>query len=75
MGKDGGGTAPMKLEWRCKRCGKLLGVVDGVHLHIRFARGHEYFVSLPVTSICRNCGIPNELRDTTKAAPLGGDAG
>ena len=47
-------------EWRCTRCNKLLGLHDGVRLHIRFARSHEYFVGLPVTATCRGCGALNE---------------
>ena len=51
----------MKHEWRCTRCGKLLGVLEGTRLHIRFARGHEYIVGFPVTSVCRGCRTLNEL--------------
>lgn len=51
----------MVKEWRCSRCGKLLGVHDGNRLHIRFAQGHEYRVGLPVTGICRHCGTLNEF--------------
>lgn len=58
----------MEQEWRCSRCGKLLAVVRGERLHIRFARGHEYLVGFPVTGVCRGCGTLNELCDETKAA-------
>jgi len=58
----------MEQEWRCIRCRKLLAVVRGERLHIRFARGHEYLVGFPVTSVCRNCGTLNELHDETAAA-------
>ena len=51
----------MKGEWRCTRCGKLLGLYDGSRLHISFARGHEYLVSLPSTCVCRACRTLNEL--------------
>ena len=51
----------MKQEWRCIRCGKLLGVTEGGRLHIRFARGHEYIVGFPASSVCRNCKALNEL--------------
>jgi hypothetical protein len=47
-------------EWRCTRCGKLLGVQRGARLHLRFARGHEYLVGLPATGTCRVCGTLNE---------------
>jgi len=49
-------------EWRCTQCGKLLGQTKGDRLHVRFARGHEYLVGLPVTCACRCCGTLNELR-------------
>lgn len=48
-------------EWRCDRCGKLLGVHDGSRLHLRFARGHEYRVGLPALGTCRSCGALNEF--------------
>ena len=51
----------MDREWRCTRCRKLLGLMEGDRLHIRFARGHEYLVGFPVTSICRSCRALNEL--------------
>ncbi len=51
----------MKQEWRCIRCGKLLGVVEDGRLHIRFARGHDYMVGFPVSSVCRGCNALNEL--------------
>jgi len=51
----------MKREWRCASCGKLLGVLDRDRLHIRFARGHEYIVGFPATTVCRGCRTLNEL--------------
>jgi hypothetical protein len=53
--------AQMKREWRCASCGKLLGVLDRDRLHIRFARGHEYIVGFPATTVCRGCRTLNEL--------------
>jgi len=47
-------------EWRCTRCDKLLGVSRDGRMHLRFARGHEYFVSFPVTATCRGCGTLNQ---------------
>ena len=55
------------MEWRCTRCGKLLAVLQGDRLHIRFARRHEYFVGFPATSVCRHCGTLNELRSPGEA--------
>lgn len=45
-------------EWRCRRCGKLLGVRRGGKLQMRF-KDHEYLVSLPVEATCRGCGTYN----------------
>jgi hypothetical protein len=29
-------------------------------MHLRFARGHEYFVGFPVQATCRSCGTLNQ---------------
>lgn len=53
-------------DWRCMGCGKLLGVRrDGV-MHLSFARGHEYLVSLPATATCRRCGTLNQATATAR---------
>ncbi len=59
----------MDREWRCTRCRKLLGLMEGDRLHIRFARGHEYLVGFPVTSICRSCRALNELAVPREPCP------
>ena len=59
----------MRKEWRCVRCGKLLGIVEKARLHIRLARGHEYMVGFPVTGICRGCQTLNEKRQAEDNAP------
>ena len=57
-------------QWRCSRCGKLLGVVRDGRLHLLFTRGHEYMVGLPATCICRGCRTLNELRDSPSQAVI-----
>jgi len=52
-------TTP-SAEWRCTRCDKLLGVCRDGRMHLRFARGHEYFVGFPVVATCRGCGTLNQ---------------
>jgi hypothetical protein len=47
-------------EWRCTQCRKLLGVRRDGRMHLRFARGHEYFVGFPVVATCRGCGTLNQ---------------
>jgi hypothetical protein len=47
-------------EWRCTRCDKLLGVCRDGRMHLRFARGHEYFVGFPVQATGRGCGTLNQ---------------
>lgn len=51
--------ATLNPEWRCTRCDKLLGVCRDGRMHLRFARGHEYFVGFPAQAICRGCGALN----------------
>jgi phage FluMu protein Com len=48
-------------EWRCTRCGKLLGhLLDG-RLHLQIARGRAYLVGFPATTACTGCRAMNEL--------------
>ena len=63
-GSTGGANAHHPIttanpDWRCSRCNKLLGVCRDGRMHIRFARGHEYFVGFPVVATCRGCGTLN----------------
>ena len=51
----------MERDWRCARCGRLLGVFEGERLHLRFARVHDYLVSFPATSVCPKCRALNEV--------------
>jgi hypothetical protein len=53
---------PSLADWRCTRCDKLIGVCRDGGLHLRFSQGHEYFVTLPATAICRGCGTLNRKR-------------
>jgi len=57
-------------EWRCSRCGRRIGVIQGDRLHIRFARGHEYLVGFPATCVCRNCRTLNDIRDADSAVAV-----
>jgi len=59
-------TTHHSTDWRCTRCDKLLGIIRDGHMHLRFARGHEYFVSFPVTATCRGCGTLNQASATTQ---------
>lgn len=54
----------MEKEWRCSNpnCRKKLGSIRDGRLHLKFARGHEYLVGFPATSVCRGCRTLNELR-------------
>jgi hypothetical protein len=65
----GAKTAPTTSSdsgWRCTRCDKLLGVCRDGRMHLRFARGHEYFVGLPVVATCRGCGTLNQATAPTR---------
>ena len=39
----------------------MLGIIDGIRLHIQFARGPKYIANLPATATCQLCGTINEL--------------
>jgi hypothetical protein len=56
---------PKVRDWRC-RCMKLLGQQVGDRLEVRFARGHQYAMALPVSAVCRSCGRMNTLLPPTK---------
>jgi phage FluMu protein Com len=58
-------TTSHNPEWRCTRCDKLLGVCRDGRMHLRFARGHEYFVGFPVQATCRGCGTLNQASSPT----------
>lgn len=47
-------------DWRCCNCFKLLGKRARDRIHLRITHCAEYWVSLPVTTVCR-CGSLNEL--------------
>ena len=47
-------------DGRCTDCSKLRGIIRDGALHLRFTRGHEYLVALPVTCTCRGCGRLNQ---------------
>lgn len=61
-------TKPTTLnpEWRCTRCDKLLGVCRDGRMHLRFARGHEYFVGFPVVATCRGCSTLNQAQSPAR---------
>ena len=53
----------MEKDWRCSNpnCRKKLGSIRDGRLHLKFARGHEYLVGFPATSVCRGCRTLNEI--------------
>jgi len=54
------------IKWRCTSCDKLLGIRRDGRMHLRFARGHEYFVGFPVVATCRGCGTLNQASAPTR---------
>lgn len=49
-------------DWRCSRCGALLGIHRDGLMHVSFARGHEYLFSYPATATCRHCGTMSQTK-------------
>ena len=60
----------MDGQWRCSRCGRLLGVLESERLHLRFGRVHDYLVSFPATSVCPKCRALNEMSALRQREPL-----
>jgi len=51
----------MAREWRCIKCGKLLGIIKDARIHLKFSRGYDYLVGYPATTVCPGCRSLNEL--------------
>lgn len=52
----------MEVEWRCRRCGTLLGIVSGDRLHLRY-KDAQYIVcgtDPEVIAVCRSCKSVDE---------------
>ncbi len=46
-------------EWRCRKCGTLLGVERKGRLHLKYKTA-QYVVTGPVKAVCRRCAEINE---------------
>ena len=46
-------------EWRCRKCGTLLGVERKGRLHLKYKTA-QYVVTGPVKAVCRRCAESNE---------------
>lgn len=53
----------MEREWRCCRCGTLLGVWRSGKLHLQYKRA-QYLVDGKVLAVCRNCSAINEAESS-----------
>jgi phage FluMu protein Com len=65
-------TRPVtSFEWRCTRCGALLGVEVRGRMHLKYKTA-QYVVAGVVTAVCRRCEMTNETfcpRDDAHVAP------
>lgn len=64
----------MDREWRCKKCGTLLGVGREARLHLRY-KEVQYIVDggdFVVTAVCRSCSAVNERRSGSVQAAVAG---
>lgn len=50
-------------QWRCHRCGHLLGIVRGHRLHLRIGRRFDYTTALPAVCTCPDlrCRAANDI--------------
>ena len=51
---------PRSPEWRCRKCGTLLGVATGDHVEVRY-KAAVYRVRGELATDCRKCGTPNRI--------------
>ena len=57
-----------QVEWRCRKCGGLLGVERGGRIHLKYRRA-QFVVRGEVMAVCHRC---SELNETQSAiAPEG----
>jgi len=54
-------------QWRCRKCGALLGVADDDHVEVRYKTA-VYRVRGELATDCRKCGTANFV-DTRSAQP------
>lgn len=45
----------MGREWRCKDCGKLLGVMEGANLILRYKEMEVVVTEGRITAVCPKC--------------------
>lgn len=55
-------------EWRCRKCGTLLGVERKGRLYLKYKTA-QYVVTGAVTAICRRCSEVNENASSAGASP------
>lgn len=55
------------VTWNCSKCGQILGVVasDRSSVRIKYKDLFLFVEGGNVTTICRKCGYPNSLIDTS----------
>lgn len=54
-------TSIPQVEWRCRKCGGLLGVVRGGRIHLKHRRA-QFVVRGEVMAVCPRCSEMNETR-------------
>ena len=52
-------TPNTNFEWRCTRCGTLLGVELHGRMHLKY-KSAQYVVTGAVKAVCRRCETTNE---------------
>ena len=54
-------TSMPQVEWRCRRCGGLLGVARGGRIHLKHKRA-QFVVRGEVLAVCPHCAALNETQ-------------
>lgn len=61
----------MESEWRCRKCGTLLGTTSGQRVHVSH-KGAQYIIGgeqYAVIAVCRACAVVNELENDRDPGP------
>lgn len=62
-------TSIPQVEWRCRKCGGLLGVERGGRIHLKYRRA-QFVVRGEVLAVCPRCSELNETQ--SEVAPEAG---
>ena len=61
-------TGTKQHEWRCSRCGALLGVEQRGKIHLKY-KAVQFVVEGSITTECRRCAEQNQIESNHPPPP------